>query len=63
MSPALSFITIHFKKHLRDFPGGPVVKSLPCDARDTISGQGTKTPHAAKQPGLCTTTAEPTRHN
>ena len=30
---------------MRTFPGGPVVKTLPCDAVDTgvIPGQGTKT--------------------
>ena len=48
-----------------DFPGGPVVTTLPCDARDMglILGQGTKTPHAAEQLGLRTTTPKPTRHN
>ena len=32
-----------------DFPGGPVVKNLLCNARDagSIIGQGTKIPHAA----------------
>ena len=31
-----------------DFPGGPVVKNLPCNAGDTglISDWGTKIPHA-----------------
>ena len=31
-----------------DFPGGPVVKNLPCNAGDVISvpGQGSKIPHA-----------------
>ena len=31
--------------------GGPVVKNLPCNARDmgSISGQGTKTPHTMEQ--------------
>ena len=24
---------MHFKKH-RDFPGGPVVKNLPCNGKD-----------------------------
>ena len=40
-------------KWLRDFPGGPVVKNLPCSAGDTgsIPGQGTKIPHAALQHG------------
>ena len=32
-----------------DFPGGPVVTNLPCNAGDvgSIPGQGTKIPHAA----------------
>ena len=35
----------------RDFPGGPVVKNPPYNARDadSIPGQGTKIPHAAGQ--------------
>ena len=41
------------KKTVRvlDFPGGLVVKSLACNARDSgsIPGQGTKIPHAAEQ--------------
>ena len=38
----------------RDFPGGPVVKNLPCHAGDagSIPGQGTKIPHAEKQLNL-----------
>ena len=38
-----------------DFPGGPVVKNLPCNAGDLslIPGRGTKTPHAAGQLSLC----------
>ena len=34
-----------------DFPGGPVVKTPPCNARDVglIPGHGTKIPHAAEQ--------------
>ena len=34
-----------------DFPGSPVVKNPPCSAEDMDSmfGQGTKIPHAAKQ--------------
>ena len=34
-----------------DFPGGPVVKNLPSNARDTgaIPGQGTKIPHTLGQ--------------
>ena len=33
-----------------DFPGDPVVKTLPSNAGDTgsITGQGTKVPHAAR---------------
>ena len=36
------------KKHYRDFPGGPVVKTLPSNAGGggLILGQGTKIPHA-----------------
>ena len=35
---------------LRDFPGGPMVKNLPCNAGDAglIPGQGTKIPHAVR---------------
>ena len=31
-----------------DFPGGPVVKNLPCNTGNmgSIPGQGTKIPHA-----------------
>ena len=34
-----------------DFPGGPVVKNLPCNAGNTglIPGWGTKIPHAMEQ--------------
>ena len=36
---------------VRDFPGGPVFKNLPCNAWDlgSIPGQKTKIPHAAGQ--------------
>ena len=46
---------------MRDFPGGPEVKNLPCNAGDAsaISGQGTKIPHATEQRSLCTPTPEP----
>ena len=42
-----------------------MVESSLCNARDTgsISGQGTKIPHATGQQGLCATTAEPVRRN
>ena len=44
----------------RDFPGGPVVKNLPCNADDmsSIPEQGTKTSHAEKQLSPCDTTRE-----
>ena len=44
----------------RDFPGGPVVKNLPCNAEDVSStpGQGTKISHAEEQLSLCETTRE-----
>ena len=49
----------------RDFPGGPVVKNLPCNAGDagSIPGQGTKIPHAAGQLSPCATTTELPRLN
>ena len=36
---------------LRDFPGGPGVKNLPCDAGDSgsVPGQGTKIPQATER--------------
>ena len=56
-----------------DFPGGPVVKNLPSNARDTgsIPGWGTKISHAAGQLSTCAATKEkpvccdeePTCHN
>ena len=44
-----------------DFPGGPVVKNLSSNARDTgsIPCRGPKVPHAAGQLGPCATTTEP----
>ena len=54
-----------YKEQLRrDFPGGPMVKNPPCNARDvgSIPGQRTKIPHAMKQLSnvlSCTTTIEP----
>ena len=37
----------HLKKQSWDFPAGPVVKNVPCNAGNTglIPGQGTKVPH------------------
>ena len=50
---------------LRDFPGGPVVKNLPCNAGDTgsIPGQGTVIPHATGQLSPRATTTELSRLN
>ena len=44
----------------QDFPGGPVVKNLPCNARDasSIPGWGTKIPYAMKQLSPPATTTE-----
>ena len=44
-----------------DFPDGPVAKNLPSNRGDvsSISGQGTKIPHAAKQLNRCAAAAEP----
>ena len=38
------------KTQLRDFPGGPVVKTSPSDARGTgsIPGQGARSPYALR---------------
>lgn len=40
-----------YKFHLRDFPGGPVAKSPPCNAGDasSIPGWGSKMPHITEQ--------------
>ena len=48
------------KKMYRDFPGGPVVKNPPSNARDAglISRGGTKTSHAVGQISLCAITTE-----
>ena len=52
-------------QHLRDFPGGPVVKNLPCNAEvvGSLLGQGTKIPHAEEQLSPCTTTRESMHDN
>ena len=41
-------LTAYIKIFIRDFPGGPVVKNLPYQARDvgSVPGRGTKIPHA-----------------
>ena len=50
---------------LRNFSGGPVVKSLPCKAGDTgsIPGHVTRILHAVGQLSPHTATAEPVHHN
>ena len=50
------------KKQLwKDFPGGAVVKNLPCNTGDMslIPGSGTGISHALQQQGPCTVPAEP----
>ena len=43
---------------MKDFPGGPVVKNLPCNAGDkgSIPGWGNKIPQAMEQLNPCATT-------
>ena len=50
-----------FRKHARDSAGSPVVKDLPCNARDLglTLGWGTKISHTVKQLSPHTTTTEP----
>ena len=52
-------------KLMGDFPGGPVVKNPPSNARDMglIPGQGTKIPYASEQLSPHTTTRESTCSN
>ena len=54
-----------FQDLVRDFPGGPVIKHLPCKAGDVglIPGLGSKTPHATEQVSRHTATTEPLGHN
>ena len=48
------------EKEGRGFPGGPVVKNVPCNARDTsLIAEVRKILHATEQLSLCTTTTEP----
>ena len=53
------------KQHNRDFPGGPVVKNPPSNAGDTgsITGRGTKIPHAMGQLSSRAITPEPVHLN
>ena len=48
-----------------DFPGGPVVKNSPSNAKDvgSIPGRGTKIPHALGQLSLGAATSEPQFHS
>ena len=50
-----------FRKQTRDSAGSPMVKDLPCSARDlgSILGWGTKISHTAEQLSLHATTTEP----
>ena len=55
-------LTMSYKYRFQgDFPGGSVVKNLPCNAGDMglIPGWGTKIPHATGQLSLCATTRQP----
>ena len=53
------------KKKIQGFPGSPVVKTLPFNARDegSIPGQGTKIPQATRQLNLHATATEMAFHN
>ena len=55
----------HNLKWHRDFPGGPVVRNLSCNAGDagSIPGRGTKIPHATGQLSSHATTRETVYHN
>ena len=48
-----------------DFPGGPVVKNPPCSAgvEGSISGGGSKIPHALGHLNLCLATTESLHQN
>ena len=48
-----------------DFPGGPVVKNLPCNAEDvgSVSGWRTKIPHASEELSPHTATRESVGQN
>ena len=51
------------QEHTEDSPRGPVAKDLTYNIGDmgSIPGQGTKIPHAEKQPSLSNATTEPSR--
>ena len=65
-SPCKMYFNKEFQKHcMRDFSGGPVVKSPSCSVGDasSIPGQGTKIPHAIQQLNPPASTTEPDHHN
>ena len=47
------------KKYGRDFPGDPVVKSLPANAGDGFDPWPVKSSHAVRQLNPCITATEP----
>ena len=51
----------HCRNSCWDFPGGPVIKTLPCNAGNTgsIAEWGTKIPQASEQLSPCPVTTEP----
>ena len=55
-SMSLIIREMQVKITVSNFPGGPVIKNLPSNARDagSIPGQGTKIPHASEQPSAAT---------
>ena len=55
----------YVRYHSGDFPGGPVVKDLPCNAVDTssIPAWGAKIPCATEQLRLCAASTEPAHCN
>ena len=57
----LDILETEFKRAPRDFPGGPVVENLSCNAGDagSIPGRGTKIPYDTRQLSPHATTREP----
>ena len=55
----------HNKENIWGFSSGPVIKNLPCHARDTGSnpGWGIKFPHGTEQLNSSASTKEPVCHN
>ena len=54
--PALNRVPLHIYFYItRDLSGSPIVKELPCNAREagSIPGCGTKIPHATEQLNRC----------